>query len=283
MRFFGALGMGGEWALGVALVMELWPNTSRAWLAGWIGAFGNLGYLICGGIALGLNHTEPGQLHGWLTSVGTAEQPGRRADREPQLAATDAPRRGARVAHGTDPHIRAGVREVDEGEGRGADVVLVGTRPPRRAGRRRRRARRHRTVGASAGRSVAAGSRRRVGRRANGRRPRLPVPGPRLPVALRAVGRSAADDVAPDAARGRDQRRSAARHLGRADVDVHLGRRAARREDRRREAVDADVLVRRGRARLSDRRACSAGCSVGARCTRGCACCRWWRWSRSTA
>ena len=70
LRFIGALGMGGEWALGVALVMELWPNTSRAWLAGWIGAFGNLGYLICGSIALGLNHTAPGQIAGWLTSLG---------------------------------------------------------------------------------------------------------------------------------------------------------------------------------------------------------------------
>ena len=70
LRFLGALGMGGEWALGVALVMELWPNASRAWLAGWIGAFGNLGYLICGAIALGLNHTEPGQLPGWLTAAG---------------------------------------------------------------------------------------------------------------------------------------------------------------------------------------------------------------------
>ena len=33
LRFLGALGMGGEWALGVALVMEVWPNASRAWLA----------------------------------------------------------------------------------------------------------------------------------------------------------------------------------------------------------------------------------------------------------
>jgi MFS family permease len=55
LRFLGALGMGGEWALGVALVMEVWPNTSRAWLAGWIGAFGNFGYTLCGGIALALN------------------------------------------------------------------------------------------------------------------------------------------------------------------------------------------------------------------------------------
>ncbi len=55
LRFLGALGMGGEWALGVSLVMELWPNTSRAWLAGWIGAFGNLGYAIVGFASLGLN------------------------------------------------------------------------------------------------------------------------------------------------------------------------------------------------------------------------------------
>jgi SHS family sialic acid transporter-like MFS transporter len=69
LRFLGALGMGGEWALGVALVMELWPATSRALMAGLIGAFGNLGYLICGGIAFGLNHTSPGQIHGWLASA----------------------------------------------------------------------------------------------------------------------------------------------------------------------------------------------------------------------
>jgi MFS family permease len=70
LRFLGALGMGGEWALGVALVMELWPGASRAMMAGLIGAFGNFGYLICGGIAYGLNHTGPGQLQGWLTGVG---------------------------------------------------------------------------------------------------------------------------------------------------------------------------------------------------------------------
>jgi MFS family permease len=70
LRFLGALGMGGEWALGVALVMELWPGASRAFMAGLIGAFGNFGYLICGAIAYGMNHTGPGQIHGWLTSVG---------------------------------------------------------------------------------------------------------------------------------------------------------------------------------------------------------------------
>jgi len=70
LRFLGALGMGGEWALGVALVMEVWPNASRAWLAGWIGAFGNLGYTVCGLIALGLTKLGTGELHGWLTGVG---------------------------------------------------------------------------------------------------------------------------------------------------------------------------------------------------------------------
>ena len=70
LRFFGALGMGGEWALGVALVMEVWPNASRAWLAGWIGAFGNLGYTVCGLIALGLAKINAGELQGWLIEAG---------------------------------------------------------------------------------------------------------------------------------------------------------------------------------------------------------------------
>ena len=54
LRFIAALGMGGEWSLGVALVMEVWPNRSRAFMAGLIGAFGNLGYLLVAVIGLGL-------------------------------------------------------------------------------------------------------------------------------------------------------------------------------------------------------------------------------------
>lgn len=45
-RFIAALGMGGEWSLGVALVMEVWPDSRRAMLAGVIGAAGNLGFLL---------------------------------------------------------------------------------------------------------------------------------------------------------------------------------------------------------------------------------------------
>lgn len=43
-RFFAALGMGGEWSLGVALVMECWPEKHRPMLAGAIGAASNVGF-----------------------------------------------------------------------------------------------------------------------------------------------------------------------------------------------------------------------------------------------
>src|SRR4051795_5543569 len=52
LRFIASLGMGGEWALGVALVTELWPDRSRALMAGLIGAAANVGYLIVGLISL---------------------------------------------------------------------------------------------------------------------------------------------------------------------------------------------------------------------------------------
>jgi MFS family permease len=50
LRFLAALGMGGEWALGVALVIECWPDQFRPVLAGVIGAAGNLGYLLIAGL-----------------------------------------------------------------------------------------------------------------------------------------------------------------------------------------------------------------------------------------
>lgn len=46
LRFLAALGMGGEWALGVALVMEMWPGKWRPFLAGFIGAASNVGFLL---------------------------------------------------------------------------------------------------------------------------------------------------------------------------------------------------------------------------------------------
>jgi MFS family permease len=55
LRFIAALGMGGEWSLGVALINEIWPGRSRAFLAGLIGAAANVGYLtiaLVGGIVI---------------------------------------------------------------------------------------------------------------------------------------------------------------------------------------------------------------------------------------
>jgi MFS family permease len=45
LRFLAAMGMGGEWSLGVALVMEKWPAHARPVLAGLIGAAANVGFL----------------------------------------------------------------------------------------------------------------------------------------------------------------------------------------------------------------------------------------------
>jgi len=50
-RFIAALGMGGEWSLGVALVMECWPEKWRPILAGAIGAAANVGFLLVGVVA----------------------------------------------------------------------------------------------------------------------------------------------------------------------------------------------------------------------------------------
>lgn len=46
LRFLAALGMGGEWSLGVALVMEVWPEKHRPMLAGVIGAAANIGFAL---------------------------------------------------------------------------------------------------------------------------------------------------------------------------------------------------------------------------------------------
>ena len=48
VRFISALGMGGQWALGVALVMECWPEKWRPALAAAMGAASNIGFLLVG-------------------------------------------------------------------------------------------------------------------------------------------------------------------------------------------------------------------------------------------
>jgi MFS transporter, SHS family, sialic acid transporter len=60
LRFLAALGMGGEWALGVALVMELFPSKNRPMMAGLIGAAANVGFLLIALISLGLGSIVAG-------------------------------------------------------------------------------------------------------------------------------------------------------------------------------------------------------------------------------
>jgi MFS family permease len=69
LRFIAALGMGGEWSLGVALVMESWPNRSRAFLAGLIGAASNVGFLTVALVGLSLGKLIDATRTG-LLSVG---------------------------------------------------------------------------------------------------------------------------------------------------------------------------------------------------------------------
>ena len=72
LRFISALGMGGEWSLGVALVMEIWPDRSRGFLAGLIGAAANFGYLLIALLGLGLTKMLGG-VETWLGNVGLPE------------------------------------------------------------------------------------------------------------------------------------------------------------------------------------------------------------------
>ena len=72
LRFIAALGMGGEWSLGVALVMEVWPNRSRALMAGLIGAAANVGYFLVGIMGL-LLAALIGRLIAMLESIGMSE------------------------------------------------------------------------------------------------------------------------------------------------------------------------------------------------------------------
>jgi len=71
-RFLASMGMGGEWSLGVSLVMELWPSTSRAWLAGLIGAASNVGFMLVAVISLVLSQLIA-DVHQGLLAVGVPE------------------------------------------------------------------------------------------------------------------------------------------------------------------------------------------------------------------
>ncbi|MDB5354365.1 MAG: naiP [Phycisphaerales bacterium] len=70
LRFIAALGMGGEWSLGVALVMECWPENRRPLLAGLIGAASNVGFALIA--VLGMVFKVTPQSWRWVMLAGIA-------------------------------------------------------------------------------------------------------------------------------------------------------------------------------------------------------------------
>lgn len=69
-RFIAAIGMGGEWSLGVALVMEAWPRDKRPLMAGLIGAAANVGYALVALIGIFFHITQ--ESWRWVMLVGAA-------------------------------------------------------------------------------------------------------------------------------------------------------------------------------------------------------------------
>ena len=65
--------MGGEWALGVALVNEIWGGKNRAWIAGMIGAASNIGFLLTGLISWQLNASLE-VVTGWINAMGLSPE-----------------------------------------------------------------------------------------------------------------------------------------------------------------------------------------------------------------
>src|SRR5687768_14397500 len=70
VRFVAALGMGGEWSLGVALVMEVWPEKHRPLMAGIIGAAANVGFALIAVIGMFFRVTTDSWR--WVALVGAA-------------------------------------------------------------------------------------------------------------------------------------------------------------------------------------------------------------------
>lgn len=69
-RFVAALGMGGEWSLGIALVMEVWPEKHRPLMAGVIGAAANVGFALIAVFAIFFKVTIDSWR--WVALIGAA-------------------------------------------------------------------------------------------------------------------------------------------------------------------------------------------------------------------
>src|SRR3954466_11694012 len=72
MRFVAAIGMGGEWALGVALVMEVWDAKYRPILAGLIGAASNVGFVLISAVGWSIRVDQSNWRYVVLAGAGPA-------------------------------------------------------------------------------------------------------------------------------------------------------------------------------------------------------------------
>lgn len=73
LRFLASLGMGGEWSLGVALVNEIWPGKSRAFIAGLIGAAANVGFMLVALLSMGMQ-TMLQDLNSGMQAIGMSQE-----------------------------------------------------------------------------------------------------------------------------------------------------------------------------------------------------------------
>ncbi len=70
LRFLAAFGMGGEWSLGVALVMESWPREKSPLLAGVIGVASNVGFVLIAIVGMSFQVTR--ESWRWVMVAGAA-------------------------------------------------------------------------------------------------------------------------------------------------------------------------------------------------------------------
>ena len=68
-RFLAALGIGGEWAVGAALLSETWPRAWRPWLAAILQTGVNVGVLLAS-LCVNVLSQVPGYQHRWVFLIG---------------------------------------------------------------------------------------------------------------------------------------------------------------------------------------------------------------------
>ena len=259
LRFIASLGMGGEWSLGVALVNEIWPDKSRALIAGLIGAAANVGFLMVGLLSIGLLRFIGG-VESLLLGIG---MPTAMVER---LLANSGWRflmiSGALPAlHDVfHPAVRARIEEVGARESARRDVALGERRPHRRLGRLSRIDRDHLELVAGRDGPGAAALITAAGVAAALWGFLFPVRRYLDSRRLRGIARAAPATPGHQAhaAWRRPRRCGAARHVGIDPVGAALGISARARPEQVLEGIHADLLGAR-RHRLSDLVGVAAG------------------------